>query len=76
MKALAISGSARVNGNTENVLNICLEVLSDAGIPGELIRLAASPVRPCMSTSPSMKSQALARFAASITSASLASGRP
>lgn len=47
MKALAISGSARINGNTENVLNICLEVLSDAGIPGELIRLAASPVRPC-----------------------------
>lgn len=47
MKALAISGSARIKGNTEDMLNVCLKVCADAGIETELIRMAENPVKPC-----------------------------
>ncbi len=47
MKAVAINGSARPGGNTETLLNVCLKVLEDAGIPGELIRMNENPVKPC-----------------------------
>jgi multimeric flavodoxin WrbA len=57
MKALAISGSARINGNTEKLLNTCLEVCAEAGISGELIRLAEHPVQPCTACGSCFKSK-------------------
>ena len=51
MKALAICGSPRVNGNTEILLVKCLDVLKAAGIPGELVRLAENKVEPCRACS-------------------------
>jgi multimeric flavodoxin WrbA len=47
MKAIAINGSARPNGNTFILLRTCLEVLEAAGIEGELIQLSENPIRPC-----------------------------
>jgi multimeric flavodoxin WrbA len=47
MHAVAINGSARLNGNTSTLLRACLEVLEEAGISGELIQLAENPIRPC-----------------------------
>lgn len=47
MKALAICGSPRKKGNTEILLNRCLEVINQTGIETELIRLAEENVKPC-----------------------------
>ncbi len=47
MKAIAINGSARVGGNTETLLEKCLEVLAEGGISGEIVSLAEKPVNPC-----------------------------
>ena len=47
MKAIAICGSPRLEGNTEILLRKVLEVLESEGIPGELVRLAERKVEPC-----------------------------
>ena len=47
MKALAISGSARENGNTAMLLEYVLKELSKEGIDTELVQLAGKPVRGC-----------------------------
>lgn len=47
MHAIAINGSARLNGNTSTLLQACLDVLAEAGIQGELIQLAENPIMPC-----------------------------
>lgn len=47
MKAIAICGSPRQDGNTELLLNRCLDTLKGAGIEVELIRLAGKLVEPC-----------------------------
>ena len=51
MKALAISGSARENGNTAKLLGYVLEELSKEGIKTELVQLAGKPVRGCAACS-------------------------
>jgi multimeric flavodoxin WrbA len=48
MRALAICGSPRKNGNTETLLKRALGVLDGKGIPGELVRLADQEVKPCL----------------------------
>ncbi|MCP4177676.1 MAG: flavodoxin family protein [bacterium] len=48
MKAIAISGSPRKNGNTERLLNHGLEVLKNDGIETELISLADKEIKPCI----------------------------
>ncbi|MCK6488452.1 MAG: flavodoxin family protein [Planctomycetes bacterium] len=47
MRALAICGSPRKEGNTEILLRRCLAGLAGQGIPGDLIRLAEHEVKPC-----------------------------
>lgn len=47
MKAIAICGSPRVEGNTEALLNLCLERLATLGFDTELVRLAEKLVLPC-----------------------------
>ncbi|MCK5861188.1 MAG: flavodoxin family protein [Candidatus Hydrogenedentes bacterium] len=47
MKAIAINGSARANGNTEVLLKKCLSVLAEKGIEGEIIRLSGKTITPC-----------------------------
>ncbi len=47
MKAVAICGSPRKNGNTEILLNKCLDVIKESGIDTELIRLSENNVKPC-----------------------------
>lgn len=47
MKALAICGSPRRAGNTETLLQRCLERLAAEGVTGELIRLADLTIAPC-----------------------------
>jgi multimeric flavodoxin WrbA len=47
MNAIAVCGSPRVEGNTEILLDLCLDVLHVAGISGELIRLAEKRISPC-----------------------------
>lgn len=47
MKAVAICGSPRKEGNTERLLQRCLEGLSRAGHETELIRLAGKELKPC-----------------------------
>jgi multimeric flavodoxin WrbA len=47
MKALAICGSPRVGGNTEQLLRRCLERLSAKGIQGELVTLAGKSIQGC-----------------------------
>ena len=47
MKAIAICGSPREAGNTEALLQTCLDTLARAGIEGELIRLADKTLEPC-----------------------------
>ncbi len=47
MKCIAICGSPRPAGNTEILLKKALAVLDQAGIRGELIRLADRPIKPC-----------------------------
>ncbi len=47
MKALAINGSARQHGNTEILLNTCLDTLRKEGIEGGVISLAEHTLLPC-----------------------------
>lgn len=48
MKAVAICGSPRKEGNTEILLTRCLEKLSAAGIDTQLIRLQGKTISPCV----------------------------
>ncbi len=48
MKAIAICGSPRKNGNTETMLKIVLERLEKTGIETELIRLSGKNIRTCI----------------------------
>jgi multimeric flavodoxin WrbA len=48
MKAIAICGSPRKNGNTELLLRAVLARLDKEGVPGELISLRDHPVRSCI----------------------------
>ncbi len=47
MKALAINGSSRKNGNTAYLLQRCLDQLANNGIEGELVQLAGKTIKPC-----------------------------
>lgn len=47
MKVLAISGSARKDGNTAIIIGKVFEELNAAGIDTELIQLAGSIIEPC-----------------------------
>jgi len=47
VKALALCGSARVNGNTERLLQRCLDILQGEGILGEMVRLAEKRIDNC-----------------------------
>ncbi len=47
MRAIAISGSPRVGGNTETLLRRCLDGLGRHGIQGQLISLRGKTIRPC-----------------------------
>ncbi len=47
MKAIAIGGSSRENGNTEYLLNVCLETLAAAGAETELIALRGKSIEGC-----------------------------
>ena len=48
MKAIAINGSPRKDGNTSILLNKVLTPLKEAGWETELIQLGGNPVRGCM----------------------------
>lgn len=47
MKALAICGSPRENGNTERLLRRALQPLESAGHSTRLLRLAGKDIKPC-----------------------------
>jgi multimeric flavodoxin WrbA len=47
MHALAISGSPRKNGNTETLLQRCLDGLARRGIEGELVSLRDKTIKGC-----------------------------
>ncbi len=47
VSALAISGSPRVNGNTDTLLHRCLDRLTAQGIACEFVTLAGKTVRGC-----------------------------
>jgi multimeric flavodoxin WrbA len=47
LKAIAICGSPRIEGNTELLLRTCLEKLCAEGIDVELVRLAEKRIEPC-----------------------------
>ena len=47
MKAVAICGSPRIEGNTEFLVNVCLNKLRAEGIETELVRLAEKRIEPC-----------------------------
>ncbi len=47
MKAIAINGSSRKDGNTAILLNTVLNELSREGVEGELIQLAGNPLTGC-----------------------------
>jgi len=47
MHAVAISGSPRKQGNTETLLQRCLDGLAARGIPGELIGLRDKTIKGC-----------------------------
>jgi multimeric flavodoxin WrbA len=47
MRAIALSGSPRKDGNTDTLLGRCLAVLAERGIEGELVRLADLNLKPC-----------------------------
>lgn len=48
MRAIAINGSSRKDGNTAQLLNRCLEKLAAEGISGELIQLSQpDAIKPC-----------------------------
>ena len=54
MKALAIRGSPRKGGNTENLLKKVLEPLEAAGWSTEYLRIGGKPVRGPMLSTPSI----------------------
>lgn len=47
MKAIAIVGSPRKNGNTEILARHTLKAIEEAGLDTELIRLAGLEIKPC-----------------------------
>ncbi|HEY3323740.1 MAG TPA: flavodoxin family protein [Planctomycetota bacterium] len=47
MKAIAICGSPRKEGNTEFLLKHCLDVLNKNNIETELVRLSGLAIKPC-----------------------------
>jgi len=47
MKGLGISGSPPPGGNTDTLVKLALEVLSQQGIETEFLSLADRPIRPC-----------------------------
>ena len=47
MKAIAISGSSRMNGNTKMLMDRCLGVLEKEGIEITLVQMAEKRVEPC-----------------------------
>ena len=47
MKVLAISGSARRDGNTAALIDVVFEELEKAGIECELVQLAESDIHGC-----------------------------
>ena len=47
MKVIAISGSPRVNGNTDTLLKESLEIISSHGIETEFISLAGKNILTC-----------------------------
>jgi multimeric flavodoxin WrbA len=48
MKVIAICGSPRKGGNTEQLLQTALDVLETHGIETELVTLAGKTIRPCI----------------------------
>jgi multimeric flavodoxin WrbA len=47
VKAIALCGSPRKNGNTQFLLTRCLDVLAAHGVSGELVRLTELDLKPC-----------------------------
>ncbi len=47
MKVLGISGSPRLGGNTDLLVQTALEVLAAEGMETELLPLADRPIKPC-----------------------------
>lgn len=47
MKVIGISGSPRVNGNTQIAVGLALEEIAKAGIATELVSLAGKTITPC-----------------------------
>ena len=47
MKAIAIVGSPRKNGNTEILAKHTLKAIEEEGVDTELIRLAGLDIKPC-----------------------------
>ncbi len=47
MRAIAICGSPRINGNTEILLSRCLDIMQQNNISGNLIRLGDKNIKPC-----------------------------
>ena len=47
MHAVAISGSPRKHGNTETLLQRCLDGLAAKGVSGELISLRDKTIKGC-----------------------------
>ncbi|MGD0836061.1 MAG: flavodoxin family protein [Polyangia bacterium] len=47
MHAIAISGSPRKNGNTETLLQRCIDGLAAAGVEGELVSLRDKTIKGC-----------------------------
>ena len=57
VKAIALSGSPRKDGNTDTLLRHCLAVLSANGVKGELVRLSDLDLKPCRGCSTCKRTQ-------------------
>ena len=57
MKAVALCGSPRKEGNTEILLRRCLAGLEKRGIDGQLVQVGGRPVKPCTACAACVKSQ-------------------
>lgn len=57
MKAIAICGSARASGNTEVLLQKCLDKLQSEGVEGELVRLCDHEVAGCLACNKCFKAK-------------------
>lgn len=55
MKALAISGSPRKEGNTWQLLHLALDILAEEGLATEFISLHDKQVQPCIACGTCMK---------------------